>query len=237
VKLDALDHPKTFDFAARLQVSRPTAIGHLELLWAFTGKQSSQGNVGKWPDGAIARACDWMGDPNTFISALIESGFLDRDDGFRLTVHDWSHHAPGWVRAKLKKLGLSFVGSSEATSEGSSDEDADDDQEGSSEPSILVKGSEEKGSVRAPPKKAPRKTAIPSDFSLTDDLRDYATKHLPEVDPPALFESFKGKALAKAWSYANWHQAFQEYVRNCAPNSGHWASGQYPKSNGGIRWQ
>lgn len=155
MKLDALDHPKTFDFAARLQVSRPTAIGHLELLWAFTGKQAAQGNIGKWPDGAIARACDWMGDPTVFISALVESGFLDRDDSFRLTVHDWSHHAPGWVRAKLKKLGTSFVGSSEPPSDGSSDEDTEGIPEASLEHSILekrsvVKRSEAKSATRAP---------------------------------------------------------------------------------------
>src|SRR5690606_22276698 len=155
MKLDALDHPKTFDFAARLKVLRPTAIGHLELLWAFAGKQAAQGNVGKWPDGAIARACDWMGDPEMFITALVESGFLDRDDSFRLTVHDWSHHAPGWVRAKLKKLGLSFVGSSDASSEVTSDDDTEDIQEASLEPSILAKRSvakrsEAKSATRAP---------------------------------------------------------------------------------------
>ena len=58
VKLDALDHPKTLDLAARLNVELPTVIGHLELLWAFTGKKASQGGIGKWPDGAIARARD-----------------------------------------------------------------------------------------------------------------------------------------------------------------------------------
>lgn len=109
MKLDALDHPKTYDLASRLEVSRPTAIGHLELLWAFTGKLTPQGNVGKWPDGAIARSCDWMGPPEDFINALIESGFLDRDSEHRLTVHDWSHHAQSWVRAKLKNSGLSFI--------------------------------------------------------------------------------------------------------------------------------
>lgn len=158
MKLDALDHPKTLDFAARLNVSRPTAIGHLELLWAFTGKQSAQGNVGKWPDGAIARACDWMGDPKAFITALVDSGFLDRDPSYRLTVHDWSDHAPGWVRAKLKKVGLDFI-SSERTSDPSSEASSDDTElifdgplEPSPEPSILVKRSEGKCSEekRAP---------------------------------------------------------------------------------------
>jgi hypothetical protein len=131
MKLDGLDHPKTNDFASRLNVTRPTAIGHLELLWAFVGKQAAQGNIGKWPDGAIARACDWMGPPEIFISALIDSGFVDPDPSFRLTVHDWSDHAPGWVRAKLKKVGLPFIASSERSSERSSDGDQERSSEGS----------------------------------------------------------------------------------------------------------
>jgi len=135
MKLDALDHPKTFDFAARLEVALPTALGHLELLWAFAGKQASQGNVGKWPDGAIARACYWMGDPAVFIRALHESGFIDADPMHRYVVHDWHVHAPGWVRAKLKKIGLPFLG---RALERSSDT--------SLEPSIQEKCNEEKGS-------------------------------------------------------------------------------------------
>jgi hypothetical protein len=140
MKLDALDHPKTLDFASRLNVELPTAIGYLELLWAFTGKKAPQGNIGKWPDGAIARACYWMGRPEVFIIALCESGFIEADDDHRFTVHDWHDHAPGWVRAKLKKVGLSFVCTSEPTSDGSS--------ECSSEPTgtATTKGREEKSS-------------------------------------------------------------------------------------------
>lgn len=112
MKLDALDHPKTFDFAARLGVELPAALGHLELLWAFTGKQAPQGNIGKWPDGAIARACYWMGRPELFTQALLESGFIDADPEHRLTIHDWHEHAPRWVKSKLKTLGQTFVAAS-----------------------------------------------------------------------------------------------------------------------------
>jgi hypothetical protein len=109
VKLEALDHPKTLDLAARLEVELPTAIGHLELLWAFTGKKAPQGNIGKWPDGAIARACYWMGRPEVFLLALQESGFIDADDQHRFTVHDWQEHCPRWVKSKLATLKLEFA--------------------------------------------------------------------------------------------------------------------------------
>lgn len=151
MKLDALDHPKTFDFAARLGVELPTAIGHLELLWAFTGKQAPQGNLGKWPDGAIARACYWMGRPEVFVQALRESGFLDADEVHRLTIHDWREHAPRWVKSKLKTLGLSFVDSSTGDTSRDASPDIGGDTGGDSKGSV-VKGSEGKrreGKARA----------------------------------------------------------------------------------------
>lgn len=110
LKLDALDHPKTLDFASRLGVELPTAIGHLELLWAFTGKKSPSGNIGKWPDGAIARACYFMGDPQSFLQSLLQSGLIDAHDTHRYVIHDWQEHAPRWVSAKLKKLNAPFAG-------------------------------------------------------------------------------------------------------------------------------
>lgn len=135
MKLDALDHPKTFDLASRLSVSLPTAIGHLELLWAFTGKQAPQGNIGKWPNGAIARACFWEGDPEVFISALVNSGFIDAHPVYRQLIHDWPEHAPRWVKSKLNTLGISFIlpadplegaeGKDVTPSESSDDEDGD----------------------------------------------------------------------------------------------------------------
>lgn len=127
MKLEALDHPKTLDLAARLQVELPTAIGHLELLWAFTGKKSPQGNIGKWPDGAIARACYWMGRPEVFILALHESGFIDADEVHRLTIHDWPEHAPRWVKAKLKSMGAAFILSAVETTGPTVVEDTDVD--------------------------------------------------------------------------------------------------------------
>jgi hypothetical protein len=109
LRLEALDHPKTLDLAARLNVELPTAIGMLELLWAFTGKKAPQGNIGKFPDGAIARSCYWMGDPQVFIDALIDAGFVDEHQTHGLCIHDWADHCPRWVHAKLKKAGLELI--------------------------------------------------------------------------------------------------------------------------------
>lgn len=193
MKLDALDHPKTLDLAARLSVELPTVIGHLELLWAFTGKKAPQGDIGKWPDGAIARACHWMGRPEVFLLALRESGFIEPDDAHRFTVHDWSDHAPGWVRAKLKKLGLTFLPTRTATREPSSEGSS----EPSSKPSIQGKGREEKR--RHPPKYPP---------SSHDDSPGQAPEAAPEL-PPGLDPA--------AWK--RWHDYRREIRKPLKPVS------------------
>jgi len=73
------------------------------------------------------------------------------------------------------------------------------------------------------------KTSIPSDLTLTEELKSYAEERLPNVDASALMENFQGMAKAKAWKYADWNQAWQTMVRQWAPNSGHWSSGQYSR--------
>ncbi|HEX5464432.1 MAG TPA: hypothetical protein VFW88_06920 [Burkholderiales bacterium] len=80
-----------------LKCSLPTVIGHLELLWKFVAQHAPQGDIGKWPDAAIAGACCWEGEPPDFIEALIEHGYVETSDRYRLLVHDWHEHCPQWL--------------------------------------------------------------------------------------------------------------------------------------------
>lgn len=108
MKREAHKHPKTYDLAARLGVELPTAIGYLNLLLDFAADAAPAGNVGKWPDGAIARSCEWAGDPAAFTAALVASGWLDTPAEHRLAIHDISQHAPTWWKLKNRKLGIAF---------------------------------------------------------------------------------------------------------------------------------
>lgn len=79
---------------------------------------------------------------------------------------------------------------------------------------------------------------LPDDFGLDPELEQYTLDHLPSVNAKGLMDKFRLQAKTKQWQYADWRLAFMAYVRNCAPNSGHWASGQYPRGgSGGIQWQ
>jgi hypothetical protein len=188
LKLDALDHPKTHDFVSRLHISRPTAIGHLELLWAFTGKNAPQGDLGKWPDGAIASACEWAGDPSVFIAALVDARFLDRDSAHRLRVHDWHEHAPGWVRAKLKGMRKEFVIPSTTKKRRTPRGSAPPTPRGTA-PSIQGKGREVKGSEG---KRSDAREAEPQQQPEMSQARDLPDPHelltrIQAVYPPGTY--------------------------------------------------
>lgn len=179
MKLEALDHPKTMDLAARLNVELPTAIGHLELLWAFTGKKAPQGNIGKWPDGAIARACYWMGRPETFTQALQEAGFIDADPMHRFTVHDWREHAPRWVKSKLSSMGVGFI-----------DQDASEDT--SPDISPPSKGSEVK--PREVKEVALARATPGLDLSTWDRWLEYRKAKRKPIGPESLIAAAKAMA-------------------------------------------
>jgi hypothetical protein len=195
VKLDALDHPKTLDFAARLNINLPTAIGHLELLWAWAGKKAAQGNIGKWPDGAIARACFFDGDPATFVAALVAAGFLDPHPTHRLLVHDWLDHAPRWVKSKLSTEGQTFICADIAP--GASEDVSGDTSHDS-------KGREGKGSEGKPTAEADAGPAVErlpladgSEYPIHEAQVIEWQRLFPALDVPAKLREIR------AWNLAN----------------------------------
>ena len=103
------DHPKTHDLCERLNIEVPHAIGILELLWAFAREYTPAGDVGKYPDSALARACHWRKKPADLIDALIEARWLDRSDKFRILIHDWPDHCDDYTRKKLKRGSKMFA--------------------------------------------------------------------------------------------------------------------------------
>lgn len=109
MKRAGLRHPKMHALAAMLDCSLAEAIGVVTLLHDWTADVAIAGNVGRWPDGAIARACEWRGDSAAFIEALVSAGWLDRDSTHRLVVHDWGEHCENWVRAKAEKQQISLL--------------------------------------------------------------------------------------------------------------------------------
>src|SRR5688572_1579331 len=103
MKREATNHTKMSRFERRLTLRHYEAVGLLELLWHLTTKESPAGNIGKLSDEDIAVAIGWEDDPRVLVDALVDSGWVDRDDVYRLVIHDWSQHCEDSVHAKLAR--------------------------------------------------------------------------------------------------------------------------------------
>lgn len=109
MKRAAYRHPKMYDLAARLGIKRAHAAGIIQFLLDYTADAAPAGDIGKCPDAVIAMACDWDGDPGTFVDALVGAGWLDRCKKRRLVVHDLADHAESWWIARNKKAHIEFI--------------------------------------------------------------------------------------------------------------------------------
>lgn len=85
------EHPKVHHLSELLKASKAATLGHLHLLWWWCVDYCPGGEL-KANDVLIARAGEWPGDAKEFVSALVESGWLDRGDGV-LSVHDWQEYS------------------------------------------------------------------------------------------------------------------------------------------------
>lgn len=86
-------HPKTRELSELLGVSLATAVGHLHLLWWWALDYAQDGDLGRMKPQRIADGASWEGDPQRFIGAMVEAGFMDNEEGASLQLHDWNDYA------------------------------------------------------------------------------------------------------------------------------------------------
>lgn len=204
MKRETYRHPKTYDLSARLKCSRPEAIGFLTLLWDWATETALAGNVGRWANGAIARACDWTGCPDLFVNSLVGAGWLDEDPDHRLVIHDWGQHCENWVRAKAQKLGVSLLGcqkppSQEPDLRDDLKNDLRDDLKSGSFPRDLTepnrtKEREPETDSRLPASKKPNPTIPPELLTLVDAWNRLSDGIAPRVTKP------DSKSILAGWA-------------------------------------
>ena len=83
------DHPKTEHLAVLLGVPKVQVIGHLHCLWWWAVDYARDGYINRYPAAVVARGALWDGDPDKFISALMEARWVDADG----KLHDWEEYA------------------------------------------------------------------------------------------------------------------------------------------------
>lgn len=99
VYYDLSDHPKVYDLADRLKIEQFAAVGLAVSLWIWAIIHAPNGDLSRFPDTAIARACHWHKPAAGLVKALQECGFLDDHQ-----IHDWDEYASALMDAvEVKK--------------------------------------------------------------------------------------------------------------------------------------
>lgn len=93
----------------RLKLAHWQVVGVLETLWRVTEANTPEGDIGRLTDDEIAAAFEWEGDSSELVAALVDCRWIDRNESFRLIVHDWSIHCPNHLKGNLAKYGKQFA--------------------------------------------------------------------------------------------------------------------------------
>lgn len=76
---------------------------HLIDLWIATAMTHPSGVLQGMDEIDIALEAGWEGDPQTFVTALVECGFLEKDSNGAYALHDWSDHQGYAIHAERRK--------------------------------------------------------------------------------------------------------------------------------------
>lgn len=85
-------HRRTRRVKSILGIDTPTAVGHMCLLWLWALDNAGNGSIGGMLNQEIADVCEYRGDADAFVEALVEAGYLIRTEN-DLLLHDWDDYA------------------------------------------------------------------------------------------------------------------------------------------------
>lgn len=102
MKTGVLNHIKFKKLKRLLKVPTYAVAGVLESIWQLTAECADDGHIGKYDNDEIASYLDWDGDADELIESLVSSRWLDRRSDGTVEVHDWSEHAPTYIKDRLR---------------------------------------------------------------------------------------------------------------------------------------
>lgn len=92
-------HIKTYQLMDELGISQAEAVGHMAMLWLWALDNAPDGYIMRLRPGFIARAAGWSGDPDTFCSALLASGYVDEDG----QLHKWDAYTSRYITERDRR--------------------------------------------------------------------------------------------------------------------------------------
>lgn len=115
-------HPKLLMLAQDLEISVPTVVGHLHLLWWWALDYCEDGYLTKYRN-FIPLAAQYTGDADLFINKLIEHGWIDII-GEDLVIHDWMDYTGNLILVREKDRERKRKARTSANSKNSSNKDS-----------------------------------------------------------------------------------------------------------------
>jgi len=109
MKKDTVSKVKFKRLQRHLKLPLWQTIGLLESLWHCALTNAPDGDIGRLSNDDIAAAIEWEDDADNLVNALVQTGWLDTDDQFRLIVHDWSQHVPNFLKGAYEKHEKQFA--------------------------------------------------------------------------------------------------------------------------------
>lgn len=215
------DHPKIHKLSRLLGISRVTAVGHMQFFWWWAMEYAPDGDLSPFDALDIAIAGHWEGDEEQFFSALIAARFIEDHE-----IHDWDKY--GGKLLKKRRQDADRKQKDRDIHRTSYGRDADVHTQSAVRKEQEKNREEKNGSLSfasANAPKAKRATPLPADFSVTDEMTNWAlAEHFTYADieeQTALFlDHFKanGKAM-KDWpaTWRNWMRRSRTFARG-SPN-------------------
>lgn len=109
MKVGTTELVKFLKLKRALGLSHFATVGLLESTWMFALKNAPRGDIGRHSNEDIACMIEWDGDPDELIDALVKYQWFDRHPDYRLVIHDWSDHAPKWLKGNVASHGKQFA--------------------------------------------------------------------------------------------------------------------------------
>ena len=211
VEVSLPDKPEVWQIAEILGIDSDAVVGKLIRMWSWFDAHTETGNA----KGVTPALLDRLTFVTGFAEAMIEVGWLE-------------HHADGLVQVNFDKhTGASAKKRAETSrrvakhrhkkvKRGCNEKDVTETlPEKKREENISNKEKESKKK-----KTAARRTRLPTDWTLTQKLREYCQEKRPDLDPDDVAEGFKLYWWSDGRVKANWDLTFMNWVRNQKVNYG-----------------
>ena len=212
--------PRHRKFKRLKRIVGPGAMEHLVTFWCTVAEQLPNGALNGWSNDDIEDAANWDGEAGVFISAMVESGFLDvNETGFE--PHDWAENQPWASKARdriesARKAGKASVcvrreryGTAQPPNDSRTDRSKtvpNDSRTPSPTPNSILKENY--------PFRFKKAVPIPSNFHLTDDMRAYANKRLFKGDLEKWTHDMILSARSGGYKKVDWHATWKKWLSN-----------------------